>query len=162
MDKDIFVCSTPNLRSKDVDDDDDDDNDGGEDLCSAPASTFSGFLWVFFWFFFGDCVEVMSLCCALIVTRRFSPRQTIKLYCTRHGKALRCGPVKEADVPSTLGRGRMRNLYFTSSGLTLVSHLIYPLTARVVGAPQMISQPASSIFPLFSTALCDFPNSLLV
>ena len=27
------------------------------------------------------------------------------------------------------------------------SHLIYPLTARVVGAPQMISQPVSSIFP---------------
>ena len=26
-------------------------------------------------------------------------------------------------------------------------HLIYPLTARVVGAPQMISQPVSSIFP---------------
>ena len=29
--------------------------------------------------------------------------------------------------------------------------IIYPLTARVVGAPQMISQPVSSIF-LFSTA----------
>ena len=27
-----------------------------------------------------------------------------------------------------------------------ISHLIYPLTARVVGAPQMISQLASSIF----------------
>ena len=26
-------------------------------------------------------------------------------------------------------------------------HLIYPLTARVVGAPQMISQPVSSIYP---------------
>ena len=25
--------------------------------------------------------------------------------------------------------------------------IIYPLTARVVGAPQMISQPVSSIFP---------------
>ena len=32
--------------------------------------------------------------------------------------------------------------------LTLfLSSLIYPLTARVVGAPQMISQPVSSIFP---------------
>ena len=28
-----------------------------------------------------------------------------------------------------------------------LSHLIYPLTARVVGAPKMISQPVSSIFP---------------
>ena len=28
-----------------------------------------------------------------------------------------------------------------------VSHLIYPLTTRVVWAPQMISQPVSSIFP---------------
>ena len=29
----------------------------------------------------------------------------------------------------------------------LLSHLIYPLTAKVVGAPQIISQPVSSIFP---------------
>ena len=29
----------------------------------------------------------------------------------------------------------------------LSHHLIYPLTARVVGAPQIISQPVSSIFP---------------
>ena len=28
--------------------------------------------------------------------------------------------------------------------------IIYPLTVRVVGAPQMISQPVSSIFPCFS------------
>ena len=28
----------------------------------------------------------------------------------------------------------------------LISHLTYPLTARVVGAPQMISQPVSYIF----------------
>ena len=27
-------------------------------------------------------------------------------------------------------------------------HLTYPLTARVVGAPQMISQPVSSIYPV--------------
>ena len=27
------------------------------------------------------------------------------------------------------------------------SHLIYPFTARVVGAPRMISQPVSSMFP---------------
>ena len=38
-------------------------------------------------------------------------------------------------------------------------HLIYPLTARVVGAPQMISRPVFSIFSLFSTALWDLPNS---
>ena len=40
--------------------------------------------------------------------------------------------------------------------------IIYPLTARVVGAPQMIqmiSQPGSSIFSLFSTALWDSVNS---
>ena len=37
--------------------------------------------------------------------------------------------------------------------------LISPLTARVVGAPQMISQAVSSIFSLFSTALWDFANS---
>ena len=38
------------------------------------------------------------------------------------------------------------------------SHLTYPLTARVAGAPQMTSQPVSSIFSLFSTALWDFVN----
>ena len=31
----------------------------------------------------------------------------------------------------------------------LLCYLIYPLTARVVGAPQMMSQPVSSIFPCF-------------
>ena len=36
--------------------------------------------------------------------------------------------------------------------------IIHPLTARVAGAPQMISQPVSSI-SLFSTALWDLANS---
>ena len=45
--------------------------------------------------------------------------------------------VPAADV--LLPRGRLMTDQF--------SHLIYPLTARVVGAPQMISQPVSSIFP---------------
>ena len=40
--------------------------------------------------------------------------------------------------------------------------IMYPLTARVVGSSQMISQPVFSIFPLFSTALCDLANSRLV
>ena len=33
------------------------------------------------------------------------------------------------------------------SALCPRSHLIYPLTTRVVGTPRMISQPVSSIFP---------------
>ena len=37
--------------------------------------------------------------------------------------------------------------------------IIYPLIARVVRAPQMISQPVSSIFFPFSGALWDLPNS---
>ena len=41
---------------------------------------------------------------------------------------------------------------------SLSSHLIYPLTVRVVGAPQMTSQPVSP-FSLFSTALWDLANS---
>ena len=41
-----------------------------------------------------------------------------------------------------------------------LSHLIYPLTARVVGALQMISQGTSFLnFSLFSTALLDLANS---
>ena len=47
-------------------------------------------------------------------------------------------------------RGR-RNEY-------LSSHITYPLTARVVGAPQTTSQSVSSIFSLFFIALCDFGN----
>ena len=46
-----------------------------------------------------------------------------------------------------------------------LSHLIYPLTARVVGEPQMISQPISSVFlclhcPLGLAKLqaCPFPG----
>ena len=45
------------------------------------------------------------------------------------------------------------------SAHTHLSSFIYPLSARVVGAPQMISQPVFSIFSLFSTALWDLPNS---
>ena len=41
----------------------------------------------------------------------------------------------------------------------LIILIIYPLTARVVGAPQIISQPAFSILFLFSTALLDLENS---
>ena len=44
--------------------------------------------------------------------------------------------------------------------LHLVIIIIYPLTARVVGARQMISQPVSSIkFSLFSIAHCNLANS---
>ena len=46
-----------------------------------------------------------------------------------------------------------------------ITIVIYPLTARVVGAPQMISQPVSSIFPVLHCHLglgelqaCPFPD----
>ena len=41
---------------------------------------------------------------------------------------------------------------FTPARLIIVHsfHLIYPLTMRVIGAPQVILQPVSSIFPCFS------------
>ena len=39
------------------------------------------------------------------------------------------------------------------------SAFTYPLTAGVVGAPQMTSQPVCSIFFLFSSALWDLANS---
>ena len=37
--------------------------------------------------------------------------------------------------------------FFFHKDCIFLCHLIYPLTVRVVGAPQMISQPVSSIFP---------------
>ena len=46
-----------------------------------------------------------------------------------------------------------------SSRVLISYHLICPLTVRVTGTPQMILQPVSSIFPLFSTALWDLANS---
>ena len=45
------------------------------------------------------------------------------------------------------------------TNLIIIIIIIYPLTARVVGAPQMIWQPVFSIFSMFSTALWDLPNS---
>ena len=45
------------------------------------------------------------------------------------------------------------------ASLPSVSFFTYPLTMRVDGAPQMTSQPVSSIFLLFSTALWDLANS---
>ena len=44
-------------------------------------------------------------------------------------------------------------------GGKLIIIIINPLTARVVGASQIILQPVFSIFSLFSTALWDLPNS---
>ena len=43
--------------------------------------------------------------------------------------------------------------------IIIISIIIYPLTARVIRAPQMISQPVSTIFSLFSTALWNLANS---
>ena len=51
---------------------------------------------------------------------------------------------------------------FTSWYAIFIIIIIYPLTAKVVGAPQMISQPGSSTFSLLSTALWDLANSRLV
>ena len=46
-----------------------------------------------------------------------------------------------------------------------ISHLIYPLTARVIGAPQIISEPFFSIFPVLHWSprpaklqACPFPD----
>ena len=66
------------------------------------------------------------------------------------------------DRRYTRFRERYSLLIHTAPGLTLQCKLIIiinPLTARVVGAPQMILQPVFSIFSLFSTALWDLPNS---
>ena len=52
-----------------------------------------------------------------------------------------------------------RHFTMNNNNNTSLSSFIYPLTMRVVGAPQVISQPVSSIFPLFSTALLDLVDS---
>ena len=55
-----------------------------------------------------------------------------------------------AILPCVISRHMMQSQ--TALGIIII---IYPLTVRVVGAPQMISQPVYSIFSLFSTALWD-------
>ena len=53
-----------------------------------------------------------------------------------------------------------KNDFTTDSQFLISSHFIYPLTARVVGAPQIILQPVSPYyFSLFSAALWDLANS---
>ena len=60
------------------------------------------------------------------------------------------------------GKGRAsRGSYLSPLVIIIIIIIIYPITARVVGAPQMISQPVSSIFlhfSLFSAALWDLVN----
>ena len=46
-----------------------------------------------------------------------------------------------------------------NQNVSFIIIIIYPLTARVVGAPQMILQPVSYIFSLVSTALRDLAHS---
>ena len=52
-----------------------------------------------------------------------------------------------------------RTVFLQVDCIISFSSLIYPFTARVVGAPQIVSKPVSSIFLLFSTGLWDFANS---
>ena len=63
----------------------------------------------------------------------------------------------EGNSPVAPARDLNSQLFDHKSGTLII--LINPLTAKVVGAPQMISQPASSIFSLLSTALWDLANS---
>ena len=53
---------------------------------------------------------------------------------------------------------QMQNMY-THNYVKQIIVIIYPLTARVVGAPQMIFTTSFLSFSLFSTALWDLPNS---
>ena len=75
----------------------------------------------------------------------------------QHGATMEIKRYKISKSGSLLARSKL-----SAVGLSfhlISSCLIYPLSARVVGAPQMISQPVSSIFPSGNTALWDLPNS---
>ena len=63
----------------------------------------------------------------------------------QHGATMEIKRYKISKSGSLLARSKL-----SAVGLSfhlISSCLIYPLSARVVGAPQMISQPVSSIFP---------------
>ena len=65
------------------------------------------------------------------------------------------GSREEQDIK--IGRGdKIFNLWKSQNNFII---FFYPLTAMVIEAPQMISQPVSSIFPYYSTALWDLVNS---
>ena len=64
----------------------------------------------------------------------------------------------------TAGNGP-KIVYLTLIIIIIIIIIIYPLTARVVGASQMIPQPVSSIFAVFNYPLglgelqaCPFPD----
>ena len=81
-------------------------------------------------------VLVMCGTCYDVVTR------------TKHEVYMLQGPVlvKCRGLLMMWSQEQNREVY-TLQGPVLFSSLIYPLTARVVGAPQMILQPVFSIFP---------------
>ena len=54
-------------------------------------------------------------------------------------------PIFSSLLPTRVEEESQQGL--RANGSSYHSHLIYPLTARVVGEPQMISQPVSSILP---------------
>ena len=56
---------------------------------------------------------------------------------------------------SCVGQMTPNNMIYTDAAryLHLISSLIYPLTVRVFGVPQMILQPVSSIFPVLHCPL---------
>ena len=70
----------------------------------------------------------------------------------RDGMGESSGCMAETSVKISPARKRTKTQYFTAKLNS--SHLIYSLTARVVRAPQMISQ-CFLPFSLFSTALWD-------
>ena len=58
-------------------------------------------------------------------------------------------------------RPKLKRVYpfFFSFFIIIFIIIIYPLITRVVGAPQITSQPVSSFFSLFSAAFWDLTNS---
>ena len=81
-----------------------------------------------------------------------------------------CGTDMSCVIFQSVGHPRITvrtcsKLILTSAHIFLLSHLVYLLTARIVGAPQMISQPVSSIFPVLhcpvglgELQVCSFPD----
>ena len=94
-----------------------------------------------------------SRCCALksSLIRPLPIPQTFFTFTPLFGSSVLLQTLECSEYHPSAHSPAVSALPFTR--LQLSSHFIYPLTTRVVGVPQMISQPVSSIVPRSPLAL---------
>ena len=113
-----------------------------------------------------DCLCVSCQCVSVCLSRRLFSFKLVSILVEDKTRLLKRKVSRRGIEP-----GPFAHLPGTPPPHLISSHLIYSLTARVVWAPQMISQPVSSFFPCspllsgtwrtpgLSISWCCLPNS---